>query len=62
VLCIFFLSATRLNAQGIHTEMYCVCGGKCLSRKEFHNWVEKRGKRFSNDEEVEAEIRKWLRQ
>jgi hypothetical protein len=39
-----------------------VYGGKCLSRKEVHNWVQKRGKRFADDEEVETEVREWLRQ
>jgi hypothetical protein len=37
-------------------------GGKCLSRKVVHNWVEKRGKRFAVDEEVETDAREWLRQ
>jgi hypothetical protein len=32
-----------------------------LSCKTAHSWVEKRGKRFA-DEEVETELRKWLRQ
>jgi hypothetical protein len=32
-----------------------------LSRKAALNWVEKRGKRFA-DEEIETEVRKWLRQ
>jgi hypothetical protein len=27
-----------------------------------HNWVEKRGKCFADDEEVETDLRKWLRQ
>jgi hypothetical protein len=36
-------------------------GGKCLSCKALHNWVEKREKRFA-DEKVETEVRKWLRQ
>jgi hypothetical protein len=26
-----------------------------------HNWVEKGGKRFADEEEVETEVRKWLR-
>jgi hypothetical protein len=26
------------------------------------NWVEKRSKRFADDEEIETEVRKWLRQ
>jgi hypothetical protein len=28
----------------------------------FLNWVEKRGRHLLNDEEVETEVRKWLRQ
>jgi hypothetical protein len=31
-------------------------------RKAVHSWVEKRGKRFADDEKVETEVRKWLRQ
>jgi hypothetical protein len=30
-----------LNAKNIHKEMFPVYGGKCLSRKAVHNWVEK---------------------
>jgi hypothetical protein len=33
-----------------------------LSRKAVNNWVEKNGKRFADDEEVETEVRKRLRQ
>jgi hypothetical protein len=32
--------------------------GKCSSRKAVPMWVKKRGKRFADDEEVEAEVRK----
>jgi hypothetical protein len=39
-----------------------VYGGKCMSRKVLHAWVQKRGKSFADDEEVEMEVRKWLRQ
>jgi hypothetical protein len=42
--------------------MFLVHGGKYLSCKAVHNWVEKRGKRFTDGEEVETEVRKWLRQ
>jgi hypothetical protein len=42
--------------------MFSVYGGKCSSRKGVHNWVEKRDKRFADDEEVEKEAWKWLRQ
>jgi hypothetical protein len=37
-------------------------GGKCLSRKAFHNWAKKRGKPFAAVEEVETEARLWLKQ
>jgi hypothetical protein len=36
-----FLWARRLNAKDIHKEMFYVYGGKCLSRKAVHKWVEK---------------------
>jgi hypothetical protein len=54
------LRAEGLNAKDIHKEMFPVYGGKCLSRKAVHNWVEKRIKYFPDDEEVETEVRKWL--
>jgi hypothetical protein len=44
----------------IHKEMFPVYGGKYLSRKAVHNWAEKRGKRFADDEEVGTEVLKWL--
>jgi hypothetical protein len=56
-----FLSA-GLSAKDIHKEMFPVYCGKCLSRKAVHNWVEKRGKRCADDEGVETDVRKWLRQ
>jgi hypothetical protein len=40
LLCIF-LWEKGLNAKDIHKEMLPIYGGKCLSRKVFHNWVEK---------------------
>jgi hypothetical protein len=33
-----------------------------LSYKAVHNWAEKRGKDFADEEEVETEVRKWLKQ
>jgi hypothetical protein len=57
-----FLWAKGLNGKDIHKEMFSIYGGKCLSRKVFQNWVEERGKRFADDEEVETEARKWLTQ
>jgi hypothetical protein len=50
-----FLCAKGLNAKDIHKEMFPVNGEMCLSRKAVHNWVEKRGNRFADDEEVEME-------
>jgi hypothetical protein len=51
------LRTKGLNSKHIHKEMFYVYGGKCLSRKAVHSWVEKRGKRFDDDEEVETEVR-----
>jgi hypothetical protein len=33
--------AKGLNEKDIHKEMFPVYGGKCLSRKAVHSWVEK---------------------
>jgi hypothetical protein len=41
--------------------MFPVYGGKCLSRNAVHSWVKKRGKCFTV-EQIETEMRKWLRQ
>jgi hypothetical protein len=38
---LLFLWAKGLDAKDIHKEMFPVCGGKCLSCKAFHNWIEK---------------------
>jgi hypothetical protein len=56
------LWAKELNAKDIHKEMFPVYGGKCLSCKAVHNWVEKRSKYFADGENVETEVRKWLSQ
>jgi hypothetical protein len=56
------LRAKERNAKDVHKEVFPICGGKCLSRTAVHNWVERRGKRYADDEEVETEVRKWLRQ
>jgi hypothetical protein len=58
---VLFLSIKELNAKDIHKEMFPVNGGKCLLHKAVHNWVEKRGKHFADDKEVESEGQKWLR-
>jgi hypothetical protein len=36
-----FLWTKGLNSKDIHKEMFPVYDGKCLLRKEAHNWVEK---------------------
>jgi hypothetical protein len=38
---VLFLLAKGLNAKVIHKEIFPVYGGKCLSRKAVHKWVEK---------------------
>jgi hypothetical protein len=53
-----FLWAKGLNAKDIHKEMCPVYGGKVCRVKRFHLG----GKIFSDKEEVETEVRKWLRQ
>jgi hypothetical protein len=50
------------NAKDIHKEMIPVYGGKCLSREAVHNWAEESSRHFADDEGVEREVRKWLRQ
>jgi hypothetical protein len=50
------------NAKNIHKEIFPLHGGKCVSRKAIHNCVEKSGKYFTDNEVVEKEVRKWLRQ
>jgi hypothetical protein len=42
--------------------VFPVYSGKRLSRKGVHNWVEKHGERSTDDEEVEPEVQKWLKQ
>jgi arsenate reductase-like glutaredoxin family protein len=42
--------------------MFPFYGVKCLSCKAVHNWVKKHGSSFTDDEEVETEELKWLRQ
>jgi hypothetical protein len=46
---LFFLWEKGLNAKDIHKEIFPTYGGKFLWRKSDQNWVEKRGKRFSDD-------------
>jgi hypothetical protein len=35
------LWAKRINAKDINGQIFSVYGGKCLSHKAVHNWVEK---------------------
>jgi hypothetical protein len=42
-----FLWAKESNAKDIHKEIFLVYGGKCLSCKAGHNWVEKFSQRRS---------------
>jgi hypothetical protein len=39
LLCVF--CGRKDSANDIHNETFPVYGGKCLSRKAVHNWVEK---------------------
>jgi hypothetical protein len=58
LLCVF-LWTRGLNAKDIRKEMFPVYGGKCLSCKAVHSWV---ANVLLMPEEVETEVRKWLRQ
>jgi hypothetical protein len=49
-----FLWAKGLDAKDIHKDMVPVYCGKCLPGKAIHNWVEKRGRRFADDEVIET--------
>jgi hypothetical protein len=57
-----FLWAKGLNTKDRHKEMFPAYGGKCLSRKAGHNWVEKFSQGRSKVADDETELRKWLRQ
>jgi hypothetical protein len=50
------------KAKDIHKQMFPVYGGKCLSRKAVQKWVKRHGIHFADDEEVETEVWKLLRQ
>jgi hypothetical protein len=55
----FFLWAKGPNAKDIHKEMFPVYSGKCLSRKEVHNRVEKFSQgcsKFAVDARPDAEV------
>jgi hypothetical protein len=57
-----FLWTKGLNAKDIHKEMFPVYGGKCLSRKAIHSWVEKLSQGRSKVSDDETEVQNWLRQ
>jgi hypothetical protein len=44
---LFFLWTKGLNAKDILKKNFPVYGGKCLSRKAVHNWIEKFSQRHS---------------
>jgi hypothetical protein len=48
------------NAKDIYKKMFLLYGGKFSSPKAVQNWVGKRGKRFTDDEEFETEVQKSL--
>jgi hypothetical protein len=56
------LWAKGLDAADIHKKMCLAYGGKCLSRKAIHNWVEKFSQRRSRVSDDETEVPNWLRQ
>jgi hypothetical protein len=51
-----FLWAKGLGAKDIHKEMFMVGRVCCIK------WLHLGGKHYSDDEEVETKVRKWLRQ
>jgi hypothetical protein len=57
VLLCFSLWAKLLNAKVFIKKCFPLAVGSVC-----HSWVEKHGKCFIDDEEVETEVRKWLRQ
>jgi hypothetical protein len=61
LLCVFW-GATGLNAKDIHKEMFPIYGGKCLSCKAVHNWVEHFSHGCLKVTDDETEMQKWLTQ
>jgi hypothetical protein len=56
------LWAKGLNANDVHKEIFPVYGGKCLSRKEVRNWVDKFSKKVRKSQMMPDQVQKWLRQ
>jgi uncharacterized protein YbgA (DUF1722 family) len=42
--------------------MFSVYGGKCLSHKVFHNWIEKFSQGRLKVVDDETKVRKWMKQ
>jgi hypothetical protein len=57
-----FLWAKGLRAKDIYKKIFPLYGGRCLSCKVVHNSFENHDRIFADDEEVETEVQKWLRQ
>jgi transposase len=54
-----FLWTKGLNTKDIHKEIFPAYGGKCLSRKSVHNWVDKFSQersKVADDERSGAEV------
>jgi hypothetical protein len=51
-----------LNAKDTHKDMFPVYGGKSLSFKVVQSWVDRGCKYFADEEDVETEVQKSLRQ
>jgi hypothetical protein len=58
----FISWAKGLNAKDIHNEIFPVYGGKCLSGKAVHTWVEKFSQGRSKVSNDETDVRNGLRQ
>jgi hypothetical protein len=60
-----FMWAKGLNAEDIHKEKFPVYGGKCLSRKAVQTGSRnslRDVQKLQMPDQVESEVRKWLRQ
>jgi hypothetical protein len=55
---VHFYEKKERNAKDIYKEMFLVYGGKCLSRKAVHNWVDKfsQGPKVADDARPGAEL------
>jgi hypothetical protein len=58
----FLFWGKGLNSKDIHKDMFPVYGGKCLSRKAVHNWVEKFSQGLSKVADDARPRRRSLRQ